>query len=108
MLTDIDRAGKINYLGFCEISAASLRRAFAIHPITAVQVEYSPFSLDIETNDLLQTARELGVAVVAYSPLSRGLLTTRYQTLADFSDGMFSSEFRNFGIPVQITNRDTR
>ncbi|KAL6879176.1 NADP-dependent oxidoreductase domain-containing protein [Trichoderma novae-zelandiae] len=84
-MVELKNAGKVKYLGFCEISAASLRRACAVHPITAVQIEYSPFSLEIEENGLLQTARELGVAVVAYSPLSRGLLTTRYQSLSDFA-----------------------
>jgi aryl-alcohol dehydrogenase-like predicted oxidoreductase len=70
----------VKYLGLSECSAATLRRAHAVHPIAAVQVEYSPFTLDIEdpTIDLLRTARELGVAIVAYSPLGRGLLTGRY------------------------------
>ncbi|KAL7929159.1 NADP-dependent oxidoreductase domain-containing protein [Trichoderma chlorosporum] len=99
-MVQLKDAGKIKYLGFCEISATSLRRAFAVHPITAVQVEYSPFSLDIETNDLLQTARELGVAVVAYSPLSRGLLTTRYQSLADFSE----DDTRRYGPRFSLDN----
>lgn len=71
------RAGKVKYLGLSEISSATLRRAHAVHPIAAIQVEYSPFTLDIEDEKiaLLKTARELGVAVVAYSPLGRGLLT---------------------------------
>ena len=64
----------------CEISASALRRAHAIHPISAIQVEYSPFTLDIEdeTIGLLKTARELGIKIVAYSPLGRGLVTGRY------------------------------
>ena len=78
------RAGKIKYLGLSEISAKTLRRAHAVHPIHAVQVEYSPFSLDIETNDLLSTCRELGVTVFAYSPLGRGMLTGAYKSPDDF------------------------
>ncbi|KAJ7811316.1 NADP-dependent oxidoreductase domain-containing protein [Mycena olivaceomarginata] len=72
-----DQAGKIKHIGLSEISAATLRRAHAVHPIAAIQVEYSPFTLDIEDPKigLLATARELGVQVVAYSPLGRGLLT---------------------------------
>lgn len=73
----LSRAGKVKYLGLSEISASTLRRAHAVHPIAAVQVEYSPFTLDIEDPKiaLLQTCRELGVAIIAYSPLGRGLLS---------------------------------
>lgn len=74
------RAGKLGHLGLSEISASTLRRAHAVHPISAIEVEYSPFTLDIEdeTIGLLKTARELGVKIVAYSPLGRGLITGRY------------------------------
>lgn len=70
----------MKYLGLSECSAKALRRAHAVHPISAVQVEYSPFVLDIEDPKiaLLETARELGVTIVAYSPLGRGILTGRY------------------------------
>jgi aryl-alcohol dehydrogenase-like predicted oxidoreductase len=73
-------AGKVKYLGLSECSADTLRRAHAVHPIAVVQVEYSIFTLDIEnpTINLLQTARELGVKIIAYSPLGRGMLTGRY------------------------------
>jgi len=76
----LSRAGKTKYIGLSEISASTLRRAHAIHPISAVQMEYSPFTLDIEdeTIGFLKTARELGVKIVAYSPLGRGLITGRY------------------------------
>jgi len=76
-LAELVKSGRIRYIGLSECSSATLRRANAVHPITAVQIEYSPFSLDIEHDDigLLATCRELGVAVVAYSPLGRGLLT---------------------------------
>ncbi|KAF7974980.1 hypothetical protein HWV62_10727 [Athelia sp. TMB] len=84
-------SGKIKYLGLSECSAATLRRAHAVHPISALQVEYSPFTLDIEDPKvaLLQTARELGVAIVAYAPLGRGLLTGQYKSPDDFEEGDF-------------------
>ena len=76
----LSRAGKVKHIGLSEISASTLRRAHAVHPISAIEVEYSPFTLDIEdeTIGLLKTARELGVKIVAYSPLGRGLITGRY------------------------------
>ena len=74
------REGKVRYLGLSEISSATLRRAHAVHPIAAVQVEYSPFCLVIEDEKiaLMKTCRELGIAIVAYSPLGRGMLTGAY------------------------------
>ena len=67
----------MRYLGLSECSANTLRRAHAVHPISAIQVEYSPAILDIEDPKigLLKAARELGVTIVAYSPLARGFLT---------------------------------
>jgi aryl-alcohol dehydrogenase-like predicted oxidoreductase len=76
----LSRAGKVKHIGLSEISASTLRRAHAVHPIAAIEVEYSPFTLDIEddTIGLLKTAREFGIKIVAYSPLGRGLITGRY------------------------------
>ncbi|KAI0063909.1 Aldo/keto reductase [Artomyces pyxidatus] len=88
-LTRLRREGKVKYLGLSEVSASTLRRAYAVHPIAAIQVEYSPFTLDIEANAVLQTARELGVAVIAYSPLGRGLLTGKYKGPEDFAEDDF-------------------
>jgi aryl-alcohol dehydrogenase-like predicted oxidoreductase len=70
-----------------------LRRAHAVHPISAVQIEYSPFALDIEDPKIgfLQTCRELGVAVVAYSPMGRGLMTGRYKSHDDIASDPFLS-----------------
>ena len=59
------KEGKILYSGLSECNSETLRRAYAIHPITAVQMEYSPWTLDIETNGILETARELGVTIAA-------------------------------------------
>ncbi|KAJ7136392.1 NADP-dependent oxidoreductase domain-containing protein [Mycena crocata] len=86
-MAELVKAGKVKYLGLSECSSSTLRRAHAIHPIAAVQIEYSPFSLDIEHaagTDLLKTARELGVAIVAYSPLGRGLLTGAIKSPDEF------------------------
>jgi len=87
-------AGKVKYLGLCENDADGLRRATKIHPIAAHQVEYSPFSLDIEDPqfDQLRTCRELGIATVGYSPLGRGMLTGRYKSPDDFD----ADDFRRF------------
>ncbi|KZP29498.1 Aldo/keto reductase [Athelia psychrophila] len=88
-MAELVKAGKVKYLGISECSAATLRRAHAVHPIAALQVEYSPFTLDIEDPKvaLLQTARELGVKIVAHAPLGRGLLTGIYKSPDDFEDG---------------------
>jgi len=77
--------GKIKYIGLSECSSETLRRAYAIHPVAAVQIEYSPFSLDIEHEDigLLKTCRELNVSIVCYSPLGRGILTGQLKSPDD-------------------------
>lgn len=92
------REGKIRHLGLCEVSAETLRRAHAVHPITAIQVEYSPFSVDIENSQvgLLSTARELGIAVVAYSPLGRGMLTGQIKSPDNFADDDFRKYLPRF------------
>jgi aryl-alcohol dehydrogenase-like predicted oxidoreductase len=93
-MVQLKNEGKIKYLGLSECSAESLRRAHAVHPITAVQVEFSPFALEIESKqvNLLQTCRELGVAVVAYSPLGRGLFTGTLRSHDDLEE----SDFRRY------------
>lgn len=73
-MSELVAAGKVRHLGLSEVSAAELRRAHAVHPITAVQSEYSLFSREPE-DEVLATCRELGVGFVAYSPLGRGVLT---------------------------------
>ncbi|RDW91536.1 hypothetical protein BP5796_02701 [Coleophoma crateriformis] len=90
-MVELKREGKIRYLGLSEISSDTLRRACAVHHIDAVQIEYSPFTTDIEhpSIGLLKTCRELGVAVVAYSPLGRGFMTGQYRSPADFEEGDF-------------------
>ncbi|KAG8527874.1 uncharacterized protein KY384_006790 [Bacidia gigantensis] len=90
--------GKIKYLGLSECSARSLRRAHAVHPITAIQTEYSPFEISIESDEvnLLRTCRELGVSVIAYSPLGRGMLTGAYKSPDDFEEGDFRKHAPRF------------
>jgi aryl-alcohol dehydrogenase-like predicted oxidoreductase len=79
--------GKVRYLGLSECSAETLRRAHKVHPIAALQVEYSPWTTDIERNGLLEACRDLNVAIIAYSPLGRGFLTGRYKKVEDFEEG---------------------
>ena len=73
------RAGKVKYIGLSECSADTLRRAHAVHPIAAIQMEYAPFTLDIEDPAIgvFEAAKELGITIVCYSPLGRGVLTGR-------------------------------
>ena len=81
-------AGKVRFIGLSEATPEQLRRAHAVHPITALQTEYSLWSREPEL-ELLDTCRELGVSFVAYSPLGRGFLTGAIQSPADFADGDF-------------------
>ncbi|KAK9466826.1 NADP-dependent oxidoreductase domain-containing protein [Lipomyces arxii] len=85
-MAELVKEGKVKYLGLSECSAATLRRACAVHHITAVQIEYSPFSMDAEANGLIDACKELGVGIVAYSPLSRGFLTGAYKSPDDFPE----------------------
>ncbi|EGR49903.1 aldo-keto reductase [Trichoderma reesei QM6a] len=86
-MVELKNEGKIQHIGLSECSADSLRRASAIHPIACVQMEYNPFTLEIESPQrrFLETARELGIAVVAYSPLGRGLLTGAIRSKEDIT-----------------------
>jgi aryl-alcohol dehydrogenase-like predicted oxidoreductase len=81
-MAELVRAGKVRYLGLSEASTATIRRAHAVHPITALQTEYSLWTRDPE-DDVLATCRELGIGFVAYSPLGRGFLTGRFRTFDD-------------------------
>ncbi|KAF8600817.1 Aldo/keto reductase [Ceratobasidium sp. AG-I] len=87
-LAEYVKVGKIRHIGLSQPSSATLRRAHKVHPIAAIQVEYSPFETVIEgKGHLLETARELGVQVVAYSPLGKGLFTGEITSHSDFEDG---------------------
>ena len=78
------QAGKVRYLGLSEAAPETVRRAHAVHPIAALQTEYSLWSRDPE-GELLDTCRALGIAFVAYSPLGRGFLTGRYRSIDDLA-----------------------
>ncbi|MFF3573327.1 aldo/keto reductase [Nocardia jiangxiensis] len=80
-------AGKVKYLGLSEAGPDTIRRAHAVHPITALQTEYSIFALDVET--LLPVLEELGIGFVAYSPLARGFLTGAVQPVDRYEQGDF-------------------
>ncbi|KAL2919374.1 hypothetical protein HK105_201018 [Polyrhizophydium stewartii] len=88
-MAELVKEGKVKYLRLSEASADQIRRAHAVHPIAAHQVEYSPWCLDIETNGVLATCRELGIAIVPYSPLGRGFMTGAIKSPNDFVDGDF-------------------
>jgi aryl-alcohol dehydrogenase-like predicted oxidoreductase len=81
-------AGKVRFLGLSEAGAETIRRAHAVHPISALQSEYSLWSRDIE-DEVIPTIRELGIGLVAYSPLGRGFLTGRFTGPDDFDEGDF-------------------
>ncbi len=85
-------AGKVRHLGISEAAPATIRRAHAVHPITAVQTEWSLWSRDVEVDGVLATARELGIGFVPYSPLGRGFLSGRIRSLEDLDP----TDFRRF------------
>ncbi len=85
-MAELVHAGKVRYLGLSEVSAATLERACRVHPITAVQAEYSLWTRDPETDGVLAACRRLGVGFVAYSPLGRGFLTGAIRRPADLAD----------------------
>ena len=87
----LSEEGKIGAIGLSEASASTLERAHGVHPVTALQTEYSLFSRDIE-EDILPTCIELGISLVAYSPLGRGMLTGRYGSTGDRPTG--DNDFR--------------
>ncbi len=87
-LADFVKQGKVRWIGLSEVSPATLRAAHAVHPITAVQMEYSLFTRFVE-DEMLATCRELGVGLVAYSPVGRGWLTGKITSPADLADDDF-------------------
>jgi aryl-alcohol dehydrogenase-like predicted oxidoreductase len=91
--------GKVRYLGLSEASPATLRRAHAVHPIAALQTEYSLWTRDPE-DEVLKTTRELGIAFVAYSPLGRGFLTGQFKKFEDLA----ADDYRRFSPRFQGEN----
>ncbi|KAI8147017.1 aldo/keto reductase, partial [Fennellomyces sp. T-0311] len=82
-LAELVKEGKVRHVGLSECNAETLRRAHKIHPVSAIQMEYSPWFLDIEKNGVLEAARELGVTIVAYSPLGRAIFTGSLKSADD-------------------------
>ena len=87
-MAELVSAGKVRHLGLSEAAVDTIRRAHAVHPITALQTEYSLWTRDPE-DEILPTVRELGIGFVAYSPLGRGFLTGRFQSIEDLPEGDF-------------------
>src|ERR1700678_3438350 len=98
-MSDLVKQGKVRYLGLSEAAPASIRRAHGVHPISALQTEYSLWTRDPE-EDILATVRELGIGFVAYSPLGRGFLTGEFKRPEDIPD----NDFRRFNPRFQGEN----
>jgi aryl-alcohol dehydrogenase-like predicted oxidoreductase len=88
-MAELVAAGKVRHLGLSEASPTTIRRAHAVHPITALQTEYSLWTREPEDNGVLETVRELGIGWVAYSPLGRGFLTGRIADAEALADNDF-------------------
>ncbi len=99
-MADLVKQGKIRGIGLSEVSEDTLRKAHAVHPITAVQSEYSLWTRDPEHNGVLQACKELGIAFVAYSPLGRGFLTGQIRKFEDFD----ATDYRRFSPRFQGDN----
>jgi aryl-alcohol dehydrogenase-like predicted oxidoreductase len=108
-MAELVSAGKVRYLGLSEAAPDTLRRASAVHPIAALQSEWSLWSRDIE-GDVVDTARELGIGIVAYSPLGRGFLTGQISSPDDLADGDFRAHNprfmgENFGRNIELVDK---
>lgn len=96
-MSELVKEGKVRYIGLSEASGETIRKANNIHPVIAVQSEYSLWSTDIE-NTTLPVARELGIGFVAYSPLGRGFLTGKIKKLEDFEEGDYRRTLPRFNV----------
>lgn len=110
-MSELVQAGKVKYLGLSEAAPQTIRRATAVHPISALQTEYSLWSRDPE-DEILPTVRELGIGFVAYSPLGRGFLTGRFKSFDDLAPDdyrRFSPRFQgeNFDKNLELVDRVT-
>ncbi|OPG74428.1 aldo/keto reductase [Pseudomonas ogarae] len=99
-MAELVKAGKVRHIGISEASAETIQRAHAVHPLAAVQSEYSLWSREPEHNDVLDTCRRLGIAFVAYSPLGRGFLTGELKSPEDFA----ADDYRRFNPRFQAEN----
>ncbi len=108
-MAELVKQGKVRYIGLSEASAATIRRAASVHPISALQSEYSLWSRDIE-DEILPTIQELGIGLVAYSPLGRGFLSGKVTNLDDLAADDYrrnSPRFQgeNFNANLQLVDR---
>jgi aryl-alcohol dehydrogenase-like predicted oxidoreductase len=84
-MAELVKSGKIRYFGLSEASPATIRKANSVHPVTALQTEYSLFERSVEDNGILDTVNELGIGFVAYSPLGRGLISGKISSMEDLA-----------------------
>jgi len=108
-MAELVRQGKVRYLGLCEAAPATIRRAHAVHPISALQSEYSLWTRDPEDGSL-DVCRQLGIGFVAYSPLGRGFLTGQLRRFEDFAPDDFRRmnprfQGENFGRNLDLVDR---
>ncbi|KAI8442838.1 aldo/keto reductase [Phakopsora pachyrhizi] len=95
-LKTLIKEGKFKHIGLSEVSPDTICRAHAVHPISAVKMEYSPWALGIEQNGVLSTCKELGIPIVAYSPLGCGMLTGKFKSPDDLPEGDMRRHFDRF------------
>ena len=95
-MSELVKAGKVGYIGLSEVSSETVKRAHAVHPITAVQSEYSLFERTVEERGVLGTLNELGIGFVAYSPLGRGFLSGQIKSLNDLPEKDFRRAIPRF------------
>jgi pyridoxine 4-dehydrogenase len=82
-LAELVKEGKIGHIGLSEVSAESIQKANKVHPIAAVEIEYSLWATEAKDNGVLQTCKDLGIAIIAYSPIGRGILAGKFKTIDD-------------------------
>ncbi len=95
-MADLVKEGKVKYLGLSEVSSETIRKAHVVHPLSAVQTEYSLFERSVEERGIMDTLDELGITLVAYSPLGRGFLSGRFKKPQDFGANDFRQSVPKF------------
>jgi len=100
---DLIREGKVKHFGLSEASAATIRRAHAVQPVTALQSEYSLWERRVEA-DILPTLEELGIGLVPYSPLGRGFLTGKVDATTTYAEGDFRNSLPRFALEARKAN----
>lgn len=95
-MAELVKEGKVGYIGLSEVSSETIRKAHTIHPLTAVQTEYSLFERDVEVNGILDTLQQLGIGFIAYSPLGRGFLSGDIQKPEDMPEDDFRRTIPRF------------